>query len=455
MMLGALAGCAAPAPPTELRADLPPRWAMPNPVDPAAPAPDLAHWWHVLGGAELDRLVERALDGNLGLAAATRRVAAARSLLLPAEASLRPTLRFETGATPNPDSRSSWFQAGFDARWELGLFGRAEAVRGLARAELGSAEADLAAARVSLVAEVVRTWLEAGEARGREVLLERILDLQRERLRLWQVRRQAEQAAPDELSRAHIALGEVEVARIEASFVRQVSHQRMALLLGDRSAAQEMEGKDSDESLAGLRVGSAPADLLRTRPEIRRAEQRVLKAASAAGEARADLYPRLSLGGVLSAAVAMRGAASGLHTALAAGPVVDMPLFDWGARRALVDARDAELAAALLDYRQSVLDGVTEVQSALLALQAQEDRVAGLLRTRTELERIAGAASARGRLGLADGIERLGAEVASLQGEVALRQARLAQALAFVALYKALGGSAPGAATEHVSGAVP
>jgi outer membrane protein, multidrug efflux system len=311
------------------------------------------------------------------------------------------------------------------------------------------------AARVSLVAEVVRTWLEAGEARGREVLLERILDLQRERLRLWQVRRQAEQAAPDELSRAHIALGEVEVARIEASFVRQVSHQRMALLLGDRSAAQEMEGKDSDESLAGLRVGSAPADLLRTRPEIRRAEQRVLKAASAAGEARADLYPRLSLGGVLSAAVAMRGAASGLHTALAAGPVVDMPLFDWGARRALVDARDAELAAALLDYRQSVLDGVTEVQSALLALQAQEDRVAGLLRTRTELERIAGAASARGRLGLADGIERLGAEVASLQGEVALRQARLAQALAFVALYKALGGSAPGAATEHVSGAVP
>lgn len=452
LLLCALAGCAVPPPaPVASQAELPAEWASPGAPDPTAPVPDLANWWRVLGGDELDHLVRRALEGNPGLAAATQRVRAARSLLVPAEASLQPALRAGTGAAPNPDSRSSWFQAGFDARWEPGLFGRAEAVRTQAQAELGAVAADLAAARVTLVAEVVRTWLEVNAAHVRVAGLERMLALQRERLRLWQVRRRAEQSAPEEPARARIALGEDEAARIEAALAEQVGRQRLALLLGDHATLPELQGVAPAVDLAALRIAAVPADLLRTRPEIRRAEQRVLKAAGAAGEARADLYPRLALGGLLSASLALQGSATGWHSTLAAGPVIDMPLFDWGARRARVDARDAELQAALLDYRQGVLESMTDVQVAMLGLRAQADRAEVLRRSQAELVRIAGAAATRERLGLADGIERLGAELAVLQGEAALGQARLAQALAFVALYKALGGGDPGASPAAAS----
>jgi len=429
------------------QADVPARWevAAADPLAPSAPQPDLAGWWRALGDPALDELVGRALQGNLSLAAAGERLRAARTLLIPAEASLRPNLRFATTAAPSPDSRSSYFQAGFDAQWELGLFGRSDNIASAAAADAGLAQVNLRAARVALEAEVVRTWLELGEAVRRVALLDEDIVIQRQNVQLLQTRVRTHLAADAEVARARAALAQAEAARLEPLDAVQRSRRQLTVLLGDRHAVLPEVKQLASSGLDEVRVEQTPADMLRTRPEIRRAEQLALRAASAAGEARANLYPRLALGGMLSSAWPLHSAGSGssVHSTLALGPTLDIPLFDWGARRAVVDARDAALAAALLDYRQSVLEGLAEVQTAFAALASQRERVGTARRAREALAEFEAAAATRLRLGLADNFETGAARSARLHADLALGQAQLAQRLAFVALYKSLGGANP------------
>ncbi|MBI5922834.1 MAG: TolC family protein [Betaproteobacteria bacterium] len=438
-----------------MQADLPVRWeggAESVPIVPIVPQVDLAAWWRALGDPALDDLVARALQGNLSLAAAGEHLRAARALSIPAAGASLPNLRFATTATPTPDSRGSYFQAGFDAQWELGLFGRSAAAVGIAAADAGLAQVNLRAARVSVAAEVVRTWLEWRDAERRLALSDQAVALQRQNLELLQARVRLRLAAAHELAGARAALAQAEAARLEPQNAVQRYRQQLKVLLGDRNAALP-EGPRADiATSAELHIEQMPADLLRTRPEIQRAEQLVLRAASAAGEARANLYPRLALGGMLSAAWPMHGAGgdSSMHSTLVLGPTFDIPLFDWGSRRAVVDVRDAELAAAVLEYRQSVLEGLAEVQSALAGLTLQRERLAAAQRALAALMEQENAALTRRRLGLADQLEIGAARLARLQAELALSQAQLTHQLSFVALCKALGGADPdGANTQQ------
>lgn len=491
MLALALAGCATgPAPDATLRPDVPEQWppiaasaaaaasgASATPADaapPAAsPAPDLSSWWRALGDPALDDLVARALAGNLPLAAAGERLRASRALLPVADAPFRPNLRFATTSGPSPDSRTSYFQAGFDAQWELGLFGRAEATTDMAVAEVGLAQADVQAARASLVAEVVRAHLEWRHAERRLALLDQDIGLQRRHLALTDTRIRTRQAAGDELARAQLGLAQAEALRTEPLTVAARCRQQLTVLLGDRNAVLPYGPNPSGSGvqtalqtaspaaplrdLSALRIEQTPADMLRARPEIRHAEQQVLKAAGAAGVARADLSPRIGLGGALSAAAAIIGVHSdrGLDGTLALGPTIDMPLFDWGARQAALQARHAELDAALLGYRQSVLEAVAEVQTAMATLSLQGDRVAALRRARNAVGGLERGAATRVRLGLADEFETGRARGGIVQADLALADAELAQQLAFVALYKSLGGASIEAASEATTAPAP
>lgn len=480
----ALAGCATgPVPDSTLRPDVPEQWppmvasaasaASATPADTASPAPDLAAWWRALGDPALDDLVTRALAGNLPLAAAGERLRASRALLPVADSAFRPNLRFATTSGPSPDGRTSYFQAGFDAQWEFGLFGRAEATTDMANAEVGLAQADVQAARASLVAEVVRTHLEWQHAERRLALLDQDIALQRRHLALTDSRIRTRQAAGDELVRAQLGVAQAEALRTEPLTTMARCRQQLAVLLGDRQAALPYGEGDASGSrqttlrstshasaprdLSTLRIEQTPADLLRARPEIRRAEQQVLKAAGAAGVARADLSPRIGLGGALSVAAAIIGVHSdrGLHGTLALGPTIDMPLFDWGARQAAVQARHAELDAALLGYRQSVLEAVAEVQTAMATLSLQADRVAALWRAREAVGGLERGAATRVRLGLADEFETSRARGGIVQADLALADAELALQLAFVALYKSLGGASLEATSTAATASAP
>jgi len=439
----ALAACAV-APLPRLPDETPVRWQQARSAA-QAPAADLRGWWKAFNDPQLDRLVEAALSDNLGIAQAAVRIEGARTLDRHHDAAFLPQFGFRTYAEPTPDSSASYFQAGFDAKWEFGLFGRAQSQARVSAGDLGIAEAEEQAARVSVVAEVVRSYVELRTAQHRRSLLALLSETAQARSALVVTREHLRLASATDVAHAsaQASAARAALAGPDAAIVR--ARQQLSALLGRSGAADDIAA-DPAAAMPGVSafaIDSLPADLVRTRPEIRRAEFEVLKKAGELGLAHADLFPRIGLGGALTYAAKVIG-----HTRLSDadgivtfGPAIDIPLFDWGARHAVEQARDAELQASLLAYRQAVLDGVAEVESALAALHAQVERGALLEQTLPALDKaVAGAATLR-RLGLADGADLAAATGAKVEAELELAQAQQERSLAFIALYKALGGA--------------
>ena len=440
----ALAGCSVPA--VDLpRADVPAEWQHAPANDAALGlAPDLSGWWHAFSDAELDRLVDRALAGNLTLQQAALRIEAARALTQQEKAGFRPNLGAHTISEPTPDSSASYFQAGFDAKWELGLFGRSASSARVAAADVGLAESDAQAARVSVVAEVARAYIELRAAEQRLDLYKQLAESAQRKSTLVATRARLRLASAADAASSAAEEANADAAMAEPKLVVDRCRQQLAVLLGvTASSAADLVGAGAPPTLGAFRIAEAPADLLRTRPEIRRAEANVLKSAGELGIAHADLFPRLAIGGQLTYSARVIG-----HTRLSDadgiasfGPLIDVPIFDWGARRAVVNARDAALKASVLAYREAVLESVAEVETAMAALEHQRERAADLKRAADALARGDDNAATLRRLGLADDVDMAAATSALVQSRIDLAQAEEARSLAFVALYKALGGA--------------
>jgi outer membrane protein TolC len=275
-------------------------------------------------------------------------------------------------------------------------------------------------------------------------LLEQIADASRARRALTQRRRELGLAADSDLARADADLEQANAASAEPRIRADASAQQLAVLCGRAEPPAELLAAGTPPTLTGVAPVTLPADLLRTRPDIRHAESTVLAAAGELGIARADLYPRLSLVGAITTSTTISGGEFGFGRAVSSfGPLIDMPLFDWGARRARVTAKEADLSAALDGYRETVLEAVAETETALATWHAQRARENNLRSMVAARERDEHSVSSGRRLGLADGMDQAAAAVALNQSRLELLDAEQAQALAYVALYKALGGAPP------------
>jgi NodT family efflux transporter outer membrane factor (OMF) lipoprotein len=421
---------------------LPATWTNQQPASSLAPSPELRQWWRAFADPALDDLVDRALRDNLDVRQAALRVRAARALADQSRAEFLPTLSARTYSTPNPDSTRSYFQAGFDATWELGLFGRAKNQARAAAASVGMAEIDAQSARVSVVAEVVRAYLQLRSEQARHALLVELSAAQHTRLRLLQVRRRLQMVSDIDLGDAQVEQAAADAASTEPLLGIEQSRRQLAILVGESAPDSDLDTPASLPRLQSIADAGLPADLLRTRPEIRHAEQVVMKAAADLGIANADLYPRLSLGGLLVASAPLAGISLGtVHGTRAIGPVIDIPLFDWGARRAVVSARDAELQAAELAYRAAVLTGVGEVETALATLKLRQVQVDAAHASMQALQHADELMRTLRQQQLADDLDRAATHAKVLHAQLDLLQAREAQDLAYVALYKALGGA--------------
>ncbi len=440
-LIACVAACQPLATIPDLQAPTPARFRN---ADNTAPAPDLESWWRAFGDERLDALVAQALENNLGLAQARERLRAVRSLAQASGTQFRPALHLGTLTTPDPDATASYLQVNIDAQWELGLFGREASTHRIERASVDAASADLQGARVSLVAEVVRDYLALRGAQRQLELLQAIADAAQTRARLIQRRRELGLAADADVARAQAELAQAAAALSEPRARADASAQQLAVLCGLSEPPAEWLAPAPQPALSAVAPTTLPADLLRARPDIRHAESAVLAAAGELGVARADLYPRLSLiGGFTSSTATTSNVGSfGFGRAVpAVGPLIDMPLFDWGARRARAAAKEAELAAALDGYRETVLEAVAETETALGAWQAQRaraDRLGNLVVAREREQR----AVASGRShALVDDVDRAAATIALAQSRLDLLEAQQSQSLAYVALYKALGGA--------------
>lgn len=434
-----LSGCMS-VPVPELPAQVPGAWSQA--AGEGARAVDLRSWWTALDDPRLNALVEEALRRNLDLEQSARLLQGEREVAGRWRSRYLPG--FGVGARPVQDAQAkdSYFHASIDMVWELGLFGAAES----SRLQAG-ADADLAAAReqglrVSVVAAVVRNYLDLGVANGQIALLTQMAELDREAERLAQVRLNTRLGTPQDADTASVRRQRTLAALASMRLAADRSARALALLLGRDAPDPGWSAVAPSQGLPGFALGEVPADLLRTRPDIREAEAEVLRAAARLGMARSALYPRLSLGGsVLYAYNMTQNHRSNNNFVPAGGPTIDIPLWDWGARQAQVKAGEQGIAAALAGYRKAVLSGVSEVEESLSALARERERIAALDEARRVLDRRNGSQRKLASLGLSSPYDGLEGRRALLEAQSDVALARGARTLAFVALYKALGGA--------------
>lgn len=439
-------------------------WTQPVTASPT-PA-DLAHWWSTLGDPVLDRLIDTALAGNLDLRHAEARVDEARALrdrvagkrapVVAANASVNRRRQSENGplpigAIPGLDATQSIYDAGFDAAWELDLFGAQHRALQGASARLQATAIEAQGVRMRIVAEVARAWFSALGA-GQELrvqhatvsALQQTLELVRQRA----VSGDASIADVDAVD-AQRAAAEAAIPDIEAR--RRAAVLGLGVLLG---APPERELALLDAAPSSLRLLALPvgerADVLRRRPDVLAAERRLAASTADIGVATAELFPKLSisLGGGFQALDAGDWFQSS-STRASILPLISWRLFDGGRVRAEIRAREAGERQAALAYEQAVLVALGDAERTLGDYRAGLDTLERRLAALGASQRSHSHASARLAAGDIARVEWLIAEQRLHEAEISTVRARTTAAVHMVALYKALGGGWDAPHTRH------
>jgi multidrug efflux system outer membrane protein len=418
---------------------------------------DLREWWRSFNDPLLDSLVERALAGNPDLRDAAARVREARALREATGADRFPAVnaggsaayRRASGNTfggPNapPGAESDLYEAGFDATWEADLFGRVRRSVEAADADLGAAVESERDARVVLVAEVARAYVEFRSAQARLAIGHRNVQTQQETLDLSRERQQAGLATDLDVSQA---LAQLDAARAQlptlaAAMKRAAFRLDVLLALRPGTLASELDAGAPVPTGPDVVSIGLPAELLRRRPDIRRAEQNLIAATARVGVAMADQYPRLTLGGSF-------GVASGSLADLfesdsrtwAVGPFsVQWPLFDAGRIRARIRVHEARQEQAIVAYEKAVLGAYEEVANALVVYARVRERRDALARAVQSAQHAEELANDLWLRGLTDFLNVLDTQRTLYQFQDQLAESEAAVATSLVALYKALGG---------------
>ncbi|WP_347261572.1 TolC family protein [Rudaea sp.] len=440
----ALAGCAPlhtsiPDLPHETPAD----WQARN-AAAGGLAPDLDRWWRAFNDPVLDGLIERALKDNLNVQIAGERFEAARAARHAQRNAFWPNLNFRTYEETAPNARTGYLEVGFDSSWEFGFFGRDTGNKRINLADENLALIDQAAARVSVTAEVARNYVELRAAQARAQVLDDIVAARRRQVDLAQKRLALRLGTQLELDHAQADLQQAISEATEPALTVTQTTQALAVLLGTTTPDSSLRNAAPSPQLPAIDFRQTPADLVRTRADIRRAEQNVVRAAGELGIARADLWPKLGIAGTFISSTALTGDTDRLNDfVFNAGPMITIPIVDWGARRSLVNARERALHASTLAYREAVIEDVAEAQTALAQFDAKSALAQNAQKTLELNERGMKSAQTMQRIGLGDGLDTAGAELASSQARLARNLAERDRSLAYIALYKAFGGTIP------------
>ena len=445
--------------------------------DPAAA--ELSCWWTAFGDATLSSLVERAALANPDLRMARARVLEARALsgLARSERGLAGGLSGSyararisenepvlgslapIGAIP---FENDVFEVGFDASWELDVFGGQRRAIEAAAAELEASEAERQAVLVSLLAEVSRDYVELRALQRRIAIARDNLALQADALAIAELRFEGGLTNELDATRAAALLASTQ-AQIPALEAREASAMhRLAILIGRPPAALSAElATTAPAPVVPPHVPlGLPADLLRRRPDVRRAERQLAAATARVGVEVAELYPRFSLNGELGLrSTELDTLTSSDSRFFSVGPRVQWRLFERARIRARIDARDARQAQALAAFEKALLAALGDVEDALWACDRERARQA-LIERQVELDRRSvETASVLYGAGRVSFLEVLDAQRALFAGEDLLAQSEQALAEGVIALYKGLGGGweafEPGAEPRAGAGAPP
>lgn len=451
-----LAGCAAVgteyAPPTTV---LPTGWSNLDPVASSETPADLSLWWQGLNDPLLSQLVAEALQASPDLRSAQARLREARARSTVAAAARFPDVTASGSARRSRSSEETGsgnarnaFSAGFDASWEIDVFGGVRRSVEAAEADVETSVANLENAQVSLASEVALNYVEVRALQTRLGIARANLASQSETLQLTDWRAQAGLVSGQDVeqARSNREQTRAQIPSLETSLAE--SEHRLDILLGRApgalharlAATDELPTDELPTVPAQIAVG-IPADTLRQRPDVRAAERKLAAETARVGVAEAARYPSFTLSGSIGLEALTLGALgnSGAATSsLLAG--ITSPVFNAGRLRAQVEIQDAVREQAQVSYEQAILTALQEVENALVALARNRERVEALAIAAESARNAAELARQRYSAGLIDFQSVLDTERNVLSAEDSLASSRADGVLALIRLYKALGG---------------
>ncbi|MDU5781317.1 MAG: efflux transporter outer membrane subunit [Pantoea sp.] len=435
-----------------------------------APGAVNTRWWQTFNDPQLNSLIDRAVEGNLTLQQAVLRIAGARQELAQARGGLFPSLNGSAkvtrqqlglegllkanGATDQLDSETAsqlssldqpvtLYQGSFDASWELDLWGKVRRQVELADAQTQAAIEQRNDALVSLEAEVARAYLQLRGAQATVATLEQQIAVAQQSWELTQSQQRNGLAPLTDVENARAQLSSLQAQLPQYQSQARQAMNGLAVLLGKTPGAldNELFTPKAMPALPQVVPVGIPATLARRRPDIRQAEATLHAQTANIGVSVAQLFPSLSLTGQLGVRNTdisyLDNWSSHFYSV---GPSLSIPIFQGGRLVSSVKLARAQQASAALDYRQTVLTALQDVENALVSYRADQARVTALDETTGSLQRAFDLASDSYRQGISTFIDVLDAQRQLAQAQEQATQARMQSALDLVALYKALGG---------------
>ncbi|MEO7773374.1 MAG: efflux transporter outer membrane subunit [Steroidobacteraceae bacterium] len=411
-------------------------------------------WWKQFNDPLLDELIDTAVKASYSVAAANARLKEARALrrgqfldFLPtvtANASYGDVRQSGASITPGFPRDYELYDAGFDATWELDLYGRVRRLNQSARAARDAAEASRNDVALTVISEVARNYFELRGAQNRLAVARRNADYQSQALGLVRSRMDAGRGTQLDTSRAEaqVAVTLSTVPTREADVVRALHRIEVLTAVAPGTLSGKLERTEA--KLPPLPPSIAlgkPAELLRRRPDVRVAERQLEGASARIGVAVADLFPRITVNGSIGvSAPEFKQLDDHGNDRRSFGPALSWAFLDLGRVYQQIRAAGARNEAALADYQQTVLLALEETENALSDYGRERRRAEYLDQAAKASVNAADLATQRFEGGIADFLTALDAYRTSLDAEDQLAESQTKAATNLIALYKALGG---------------
>lgn len=434
---------------------LPPQWGD-APARTPYQAPELAQWWRRLNDRTLTALVDEAVADNLDVATAKARVREARASYRQALGTLLPSLTGNATATRGDDGSNvggggdvtvsgpyTQYQAGFDASWELDLFGANRRGAEAALYAQQAAQDELRATLLTLIGDIASNYVSARGYQARIALARRTAATQRETAALTRRKFDAGGASAVDVSNAEgLAAGtEADIPSLETSYAQAVH--RLSVLTGRPPTAlsSRMASTAPIPAPPGRQPLGVPADILTARPDVRQAERQLAQSTALIGQAEAARYPSVSLTGSIDTTGTKLGdLAKGSTISWSFGPSLTVPIFNGGQLQAAVEVTQAQRDQSFIAFRSAVLTALEDVENAAVALRQERARAEKLSRSAASYGEAARLSRALYESGSTSFLDVLDAERSLYSAQDSLLQSKVAIATDYVALNKALGG---------------
>ncbi|MGZ8096446.1 MAG: efflux transporter outer membrane subunit [Methylosarcina sp.] len=421
-----------------------------------------ADWWRTFHDPALNRLMSDAIASNLDLQQAAARIREARTQRIQTIAAGLPTLSAGSNISRRRNALSfsstasnlgtggfgigqqiiNIFQMGFDAQWEIDLFGGVRRALEAADANIEVEEENRRDLQVTLLAEVARNYIDIRNAQQLvEVTRSNILS-QQSTLELVQSRQRAGLVSELDVAQAasQVAATRAQLPALDTS-KKQAVH-ALSILLGREPGALLNRFESSRPIPAPVNPAPAdlPSELLQRRPDIRRAERQLAAASAQIGVATAELYPKVNLAAFLGLQNTKITDFTPLGKSWSMASSLSMPIFNWGKLQANIKGKKAIYEQSFAAYRTTILSAFKEVEDALAAYSNELERRQTLAQAAAANRLAVDLASERYLKGLTAFLDVLTAEKALYQSQSDLLESDAESSLQLVALYKALGG---------------